>query len=301
VASEFSLVDSPASYSYANQLLYGLARIQAAQLHTTCLPMVIWDGKPGDDGNGGTADSVRQWQRREHAVEIIDLAQLQADAKISGSARRARTRKRPAKSSPRSGGFSLCIMGMLFADAVGFSRLRENQFPLFVKHILGLIGKRLKRFPDKPASVETAGDGLYLVFSNVRGVGLFALELSELLETFPFKAKGLPDSMNFRIAVHVGPVYAFTNPITGKCDYSGAHVNRTARMEPITPPGQVYTSQAFAALAAAEGIAEFTCDYVGQTLMAKGYGTFPTYHLRRLSTGDVQKTPRMRTKGKRSG
>ena len=165
---------------------------------------------------------------------------------------------------------------MLFADAVGFSRLREDQIPLFVKHILGLIGKRLRQFPSKPSLIETSGDGLYLVFPNVREAGLLALELAELLDTFPFKAKGLPDSMNFRIAVHVGPVYSFTNPITQQRNFTGSQVSRAARIEPITPPGQVYTSQAFAALTVAEGVTDFTCDYVGQTPMAKGYGTFPT-------------------------
>ena len=58
-------------------------------------------------------------------------------------------------------------------------------------------------------------------------------------------------------------------------------MNRAARLEPITPPGQVYASQVFAALASAEGVRDFTCDYVGQTPLAKGYGTFPTYHVRR--------------------
>ena len=52
-------------------------------------------------------------------------------------------------------------------------------------------------------------------------------------------------------------------------------------MEPITPPGEVYASQAFAALAAAEGAPGFACDYAGQTPLPKGYGMLPTYHLRR--------------------
>jgi len=34
-------------------------------------------------------------------------------------------------------------------------------------------------------------------------------------------------------------------------------------------------------LAAAQAVREFTCDYVGQTPLAKGYGTFPTFHVRR--------------------
>ncbi len=289
--SEFSLVDRSASYTYAHHLLYGLAAIRAAQLHTACIPMAVWDGKPGDSADG-TADRVRQWQRRGHAVEIIDLARLLSEAKILLPARSSRTRKQPAKSAPRPRGISLRIMAMLFADAVGFTHLREDQIPLFVKHILGLIGKRLKRFPYQPSTVKTSGDGLFLVFDHVLGVGLFALELAELFETFPFKDIGLPDSMNFRIAVHVGPVYTFTDPITQQRTYTGTHVNRAARIEPITPPGQVYTSQAFAALTVAEGVTEFTCDYVGQTPMAKRYGTFPTYHLRRVYSGDGQKKSR---------
>ncbi len=35
-----------------------------------------------------------------------------------------------------------------------------------------------------------------------------------------------------------------------------------------------------AALAEAHGLSEFQCDYVGQTPLAKSYGTFPTYHVR---------------------
>ena len=54
-------------------------------------------------------------------------------------------------------------------------------------------------------------------------------------------------------------------------------MSRAARIEPITPPGRVYASEPFAALAAANRASGFTCEYAGQTPMAKGFGTFPTY------------------------
>ncbi|NES66002.1 MAG: hypothetical protein F6K24_12440, partial [Okeania sp. SIO2D1] len=44
-------------------------------------------------------------------------------------------------------------------------------------------------------------------------------------------------------------------------------------------------SQEFAAMVASEGVKEFTCDYVGKTPLAKSYGTFPTYHVRRCGGG----------------
>jgi hypothetical protein len=46
----------------------------------------------------------------------------------------------------------------------------------------------------------------------------------------------------------------------------------SSRIEPITPSGQVYSSQSFAALATARGVREFRRDYVGQTSLAKAEG-----------------------------
>ena len=93
--------------------------------------------------------------------------------------------------------------------------------------------------------------------------------------------KGLPKNFGLRIGLHVGPVYACEDPVTGRRTFVGSHVARSARVEPITPPGHVYASQAFAALAAVEGVGAFTCHYVGQTPLVKGFGTMPTYHVRR--------------------
>jgi class 3 adenylate cyclase len=127
---------------------------------------------------------------------------------------------------------------------------------------------------------NTWGDGLYFVFSSVSDAGQFALDLRDGVASTDWPTKGLP-SLNLRIGLHAGPVYACTDPVTLRANYIGAQVSRAARIEPITPTGQVYASQYFAALAAAEGVKEFRCDYVGQTSMAKKYGVFPTYVVRR--------------------
>jgi hypothetical protein len=68
------------------------------------------------------------------------------------------------------------------------------------------------------------------------------------------------------------PVFETTDPVQGVTNYFGAHVSRTARIEPVTPPGEVYVTEQFAARLALEP-AGFGCDYVGQVPAAKGYGT----------------------------
>jgi len=297
------------SYDYANLLLQGLASVRAEQLETELVPLAVWDGRPGD-GPGGTASVVRRWQRLDHKVALIDLAQLlrqecpelairsdptppapsQEETKREAAARdRGAPRLLPPAYGLEGGpgenlspsGFATQIMALMFADTVKFSRLTEVEIPRFVRHFLGAITGLVARSPHAPVMKETYGDGLYFVFSSVRDAGQFALELCELVGNTNWAEKGLPKDMNLRIALHVGPVYTYTNPMTGQPACMGTHVNRVARMEPITPPGQVYASQEFAALASAERIPEFTCDYVGQTPLAKGYGTFPTYHVRR--------------------
>lgn len=76
--------------------------------------------------------------------------------------------------------------------------------------------------------------------------------------------------INLRIALHAGPGYWCFDPILERMTYVGRHVSRAARMEPITPPGEIYVSETLAALAAAEGATDLTCQYARQTPQAKG-------------------------------
>jgi adenylate cyclase len=87
--------------------------------------------------------------------------------------------------------------------------------------------------------------------------------------------------LSLRIGLHSGPVYRCRDPIIESMTFTGTHVSRAARIEPITPPGQVYASQGFAALAAVEKVAEFTCEFVKHAEWAKSFGSFPTYVVRR--------------------
>lgn len=267
------------SYDYANQLILGLATIRAHQLETDLNLLAVWDETSGD-GPGGTASAVEDWRKTGTPVEIINPMRL---LKQTGAADRVKNppKGRAQHRTEHDTEFRPRIMSMLFADAVSFSRLTEQQVPIFVGKFLGAIGELVTQAGDEIVEKNTWGDGIYLVFANVAAAGQLALDLCDLVTSTDWEESGLPESLNLRIALHAGPVYEFTDPITEKRGYGGTHVSRTARIEPVTPAGQVYASEAFAALAAAQGVRGLACDYAGQTPMAKGYGTFPTYHVRR--------------------
>jgi class 3 adenylate cyclase len=228
---------------------------------------------------------VERWKNRGLDVQVIDIEKLIPRVDLLGHSIGESKVTREGKSSHLDGEaspFRSEIRALLFADAEGFSRLDEDEIPRFVEHFLGLVGEILARSASQPLVKNTWGDGLYFVFANVRDAGQFALDLRDSVRETDWQSKGLPN-LNLRIGLHAGPVFACTDPVTGRPNYIGAHVSRAARIEPITPSGQVYASQTFAALAAAEDVREFRCNYVGQTSMAKKYGTFPTYVVLRHS------------------
>jgi class 3 adenylate cyclase/tetratricopeptide (TPR) repeat protein len=275
------------SYEFANLMLHGLASVRAQQLETTMVPVAVWDGTSGT-GAGGTGGTVTRWHRLGLQVEVIDLQEiLRCDCPSLSRQSTAppATVSEPASATPNetSSGFAPEIRALLFGDAEGFSKLSDEEVPLFAQHFLGLAGKLAAESPHRPLTKNTWGDGLYFVFANVRDAGQFALDLRDVVRGTDWTKYRLPP-LSLRIGLHAGPVYSCCDPVTRHTTYIGANVSRAARIEPITPTGQVYASQTFAALAAAEGVKEFRCDYVGQTPMAKKYGTFPTYVVLRGKT-----------------
>ena len=282
IASDHKPKDDAISYEYSNRLLHGLASMRAQQLQTALVPLAVWDGQPGD-GHGGTAHTVSYWRQWNDHVDIVDLDPLLAQhCPDLAHLRQERRQSAPGLLNLPPVDAQREICALLFADVVHFTDLQEDQVLQFSQKFLGAIAQLSDSMAAPPLMKNTWGDALYYVFAAVDQAGTFALDLCDLMQTTRWERHHLPPDMNLRIALHAGPVYRNVDPITQQVNYVGNHVNHAARIEPITPPGRVYASQAFAAMAASEKVQSFTCDYVGQVLWAKHYGSFPTYHVHRV-------------------
>ncbi len=280
MASESRFRGGGISFEYANLLLGGLACIRANQLETEAVLVALWDGTSGD-GPGGTASMIESWRALGRKVEIIDLREILHTSRPELAQQRSDSSRSSVEVAPPVVE-QASIRSLLFADVVNFSELGEAEIPVFVEHFLGGVAQLINTGSYSPEVRNTWGDGLYLAFRDTRAAGLFALDLRDFVRRTDWVVKGLPRALSIRIGLHVGPVHGFVDPITEKYTYFGGHVARTARIEPVTPPGKVYASQAFAALATAEAAKDFKCEYVGQTALAKGFGVFPAYHVRRM-------------------
>ena len=269
-----------ATYEYANLIMTGLARLRAQMLDAGLTGLAVWDGVESGEP-GGTGSAVSAWRKSGLDVEHVALANSAAPATQPSSSD-------DAPRIERSWPFSYTIEAMLFADAVGFSRLNEEQVPLFFEHYAGAIADLCARTEHKAVHTETAGDGMYMVFDNAGTAGRFALELSQLITNRHWPDYGLPEDLCVRVGLHCGPVFVATDPITKQRLYSGVHTSRTARIEPITPPGQVYASSAFAAVATASGVQGLRFSYIGRTQLAKSCGALPLYHVKPARRGPLR-------------
>lgn len=267
-ATEDPYLGHDAIYSFASLFAMGLAILQSRRIGTEVRQMVVSDGSRSA-GVAGTARDIENWRRFGDAAQTVAIVP-------EGAIAPAPRPPKPAPSvAPRQ------ARAMVFGDFAGFSKLNETQILPFVDIVMGAVGRALHEFKGHILHRNTWGDGLYLVFDGPEPAAECALLLQENLSQIDLAAHGLPPTLGLRLAGHYGLVYEIRDPVTGQTGYTGRQVSRTARIEPITPRGEFYVTDLFAALLALRSNEAFACDYVGHIPAAKDWGEMPMYLVRR--------------------
>jgi len=261
-ATEDAFLGDDVLFRYGGELAMGLALLRARYLDAEARQLAVWDGAPAD-GAAGTALEVAIWQRRGGPVTVVS-----PDGGATAS---------QAASALPSG---RVVRAMLFADIKGFSKLRDEQLPRFAERVLGAFASVLEG-RGEVLYRNTWGDGIYVVLSDAAAAGACALDLQQAMAAVDLEAEGLPPHLALRLAGHLGPVFHVRDPVVQELSFMGSHVSRTARIEPVTPPGSVYVTEPFAAALVLAGRDEFVCDYVGHMPAAKDFGRLRMYRLGR--------------------
>lgn len=273
-------------FSYANRLITGKAVLRSRSLETEPLFVAVWDGER-NRAPGGTAECVDAWRRSGFPLVVIDPA-TGAETRHGGSVppvpaygRMAKTARRVRE--PAITGSGRRTVAILFADLVGYSRLQEEQVPRYVRGFLAALADSMRRGRLRPLYKNTWGDAICLVFADPLEAADCALAMRDTIRRTELARLGLPGHLNLRIGLHAGPVYCLDEPLMERRNYFGFHVNQAARIEPITSPGNVYASESFAALLLQNPGNPFDCRYVGVIVLPKEFGSYPIYHIKRLT------------------
>ncbi len=282
-------------FRYGSELAMGLALLRARHLDTEARQLALWDGGPAH-GAAGTSIDVASWRRTGRPVTVVapaaelpvaPAAELPvapaAELPVADAAPRTPAKRRRASARR-------VVRALLFGDIKGFSRLNDEQLPVFATRVLGAFAAVVQRHRDSVWHRNTWGDALYVVLTDAPAAAACALDLQDAMAAIDLAADGLPADLALRLGGHLGPVFPTHDPVLDELAFMGSHVSRTARIEPVTPPGAVYVTEQFAAALVLSASRRFACDYVGRMPAAKGYGRLRMYRLRRAGSGDLPAT-----------
>ena len=305
-----------AARRYTMEVTAGLALHSARALRLDLHPMALWDGQRGD-GSGGTASFVEFWRQLGHRPTVLRPPAPTAEARV-GVDPSPGTETPPASGGEagEEGPAIRCerdtlrqeVKTLLFADIVGYSKLTEAAVPQFVGLFLEAASQLTATSAHAPRYVNTWGDAICAVFDFAQDAGCYAMEFIQLIrdnqQEWIKQGLGATEThadgrievhpLNIRMGLHAGPVFLHYNPMVRQLAFTGVHVNRAARIEPVTPHGEVFASEEFTALAELDRVIRrrrpparpspggkggdalsFTCEYAGSMTLAKGY---PGWH-----------------------
>lgn len=264
IASDSAYNGDDVLFAYAGRIAMGQAMNRAASIDTRVWQLAVFDGDEAHD-RAGTAHDMQQWRLAGGATEIIAVR----------STRTAPTAPFVIPSARR------VIHAVLFGDFKGFSRLHDEHIKLFLATVMQPVAEVLDRHGAHVIVRNTWGDGLFVVVDNAVNGARVALDLQERLHTVDLAAAGLPADLSLRLGGHVAPLVPVYDPVLRINMVMGRGLTRAARIEPRTPPGEVYVTTSFAALLRLEPDSGVTSEYVGHLTTAKNFETTPMHLLRR--------------------
>jgi class 3 adenylate cyclase len=256
--------------------------------------MAVWHSRT-DAIPGGPADFIDRWSNIS-TLHLIDLDELGDNGGSFEKIDLALVQ--PQKFSLTFDPFisktpERVIKSMMFSDLSGYSKLQDEHIPSFLD-FLEKLNCAIEKIGVSLESLNTWGDAVFAVADSAMKIADFGLRYCDIIENLGVKYPEFPNPIRARISLHSGPVFLAQDPFIKKINFYGGHINRAARLEPVTAVGQVYATQQFVALLYGETNDErnefvqkglkyyerYATEYVGVITLAKGFGQQEVYNLR---------------------
>ena len=281
-------------YRFSNHVMHGSAVMRGKFLTTDPHLMAVWHSRT-DSLPGGPADFIDRWSNIS-TLHLIDLDELYNE---NGTTDQIDTNLiKPQKTSLSFDPFvskspERVIKSMMLSDLHGYSKLQDEHVPSFLD-FLEKLNEAMEKINTELDSLNTWGDAIFAVADTATKIADFGLRYCDIIESLGKKYPEFPFPIRARISLHSGPVFVAQDPFIKKVNFYGGHINRAARLEPVTAVGQVYATQQFVSLLHGETSDErneyvqkglkyyerYSTEYVGVIALAKSFGQQEVYHLR---------------------
>jgi hypothetical protein len=187
------------------------------------------------------------------------------------------------------------FVGLIFADIAGFRRLQDAEMPRFWSQVMGGVAQILDRSGAKVLFRHTWGDAINVVTEDAASAAAIAVAIQACIDEVRRRESGALGGIELRLAAHFAPAFAGFDPVEKVGNYYGSQLSFTARIEPVTPPGMIFVTEAFAARLALETPEQqFFAEYAGEVELAKRFGK---YRLFSLQSAERRRNARLQLAG----
>ena len=253
--------------AFASELAMGLASLHAQTLAAEAVQLLVWD-KQDPQAKAGTARDAFLWNKSGRRQIVVAYPEKRGSITPS--------LEQVSKKEKRS------LRAMLFADVRGFGALSDSMVPVFLDKVMQPIAERLKSLGAKIQYLNTWGDGLFIVFPGVEEAAEAAIEMQNCFHGCDLESAGLPEFLALRIGGHYGPVHEKKDPFLDRVGVFGHEVSYASRIEPLTVPGSIYISEAFACALAVNAADRYRSESVGTMNPRKGSEPIKLFSLRKI-------------------
>lgn len=284
-------------YRFGNQALQGAAAMRGRQYDVSPDLVTVWDLTPGTE-TGDVADFIDRWadMRRLHIIDVDDIAPPKGpDADLAAPSAPGAAAVAPAIVQPRG---ARSIRALLMSDIVGSSRVAEAQMPAYAAFMTRIAGRLSERAP-APSFVNTWGDAIFATSPSAEALATYALALKDAVREFGHLDGAIDTPLGMRISLNAGPVLEAEDAIVGRMGNFGEEIVRAARIEPVTTPNHIYSTDSFVSLLLAEEsearaaaemegrvwASRFRLEYIGRVVLAKNAGAEGLHHLTEAMVG----------------
>jgi class 3 adenylate cyclase len=264
-ATESDFLGESSLFNFCSDVAMGMAIMRANSLKAKLLQVAVWDQVESSQ-RSGTYTNIAKWRVLGHHSEIIP-----SPARLEPYIRKTHGESRANRREPHA---------ILFADIRGYSKLGDRDILWYFNVLQPELAKVVEEYRSEIQHLDTWGDAIFLVTEKASVAARIACAFNKAIAGIDQSGLDLDEPLQMRIGLHFGPVYKLYDQLIKDFTYSSNDVTKTARIEPVTPPGEIFGTEPFVAMLELEGEGWAGFDYAGTISSAKNYGAFRMFHVR---------------------
>lgn len=265
-ATESDFLGDESLFGYCSDVSMGMAIMRANSLGSKRLQLAVLNPNLAKQSRG-TISNIKKWNDLGHPTQLVPSP----DIAPKPPAQRSKLEYPTNRREPHA---------ILFSDIRGYSKLSDRDILWYYNELHPLLAKVTAEFKSDIQHIDTWGDAIFLVTEKASTAAKIAVALNTVLAEIDQSRLSIKEPLMMRIGLHFGPVYKLYDHLAECYTYSSNDVTKTARIEPITPPGEIFGTEPFVAMLELEGEGWANFEYAGTLSSAKNFGAFRMFHIR---------------------